>query len=328
MGPRWIRFNLSIALVASLLAHGGLIIWTVHEQIAETFSALLAGMPAQVDEPSSSVAFTPPEEPKKESPFELDLELGDWNGTGTAIAEADGERPLAGRRGGQDQPLLSRDPVGQGRIGDAPTQYTGPIGRGGNAIAQLRESVADSAAGGPQVMPMHFPLQAPVVIKPRPDPLIGLGAAPTSQPAAGPTVIASAGGPTAQAAKSSDAPNRSADPGPMSDSEIDLFSKAAVVEFHQGKAKPQFGRRAKLTRPHIPLAGAIDAFGMGRSVKVALILNTDETGQVINARVAKGSGSNEIDNPVRREAYNWSFDPGEPDHPLPREFPIVVAIYD
>src|SRR5688572_17603034 len=115
MGPKWIRFNLSIALGASLVAHGGLIIWTVHEQIAETFAALLVGSPAQVEQPSG-IATVPPSEPKKD-PFELDIELGDWNGTGTAIAEAEGDVPLAGRRGGQDQPLLSRDPVGQGRIG-------------------------------------------------------------------------------------------------------------------------------------------------------------------------------------------------------------------
>ena len=50
-----------------------------------------------------------------------------------------------------------------------------------------------------------------------------------------------------------------------------------------------------MTRPHIPLAGAIDAFGMGRSVRVELVLRTDEKGQVINARVAKGSGTQPAD---------------------------------
>lgn len=321
MRAGWIRFNLSIALGASLVAHGGLIYWSARKQIAAGFARLMTGSKADVE----LIYYT---EKEPDPPFDLDLHLGDWSGSGHAIADAVGDEPMAGRRGSEDQPLLSRDPVGQGRIGDAPTQYTGPTGRGGDSLAKLRQSVVPSPAVGQRIMPMQFPLEAPVVIRPHPQPVIGQGNAPASQPAAGPTVIASAGATPEQSARSSGAPTRSADPAPMADSEIDLFSKSPVIEFRQGKAKVQFGRKMRVTRPHIPLVGVMDAFASGRKVTVGLMLRIDETGNVVNARVGLSGGSNEIDNPVRREAYNWWADPGEPDHPLPREFPLRVAIYD
>jgi hypothetical protein len=328
MGQRWTRFNLSIALAVSLSAHGALVWWMLRDQIDGLVSSLLAGRAAPVLDSTETAVITPPElPPPKNDPFDIDLDLGDWNGTGHAIAKAAGDQPLAGRKAEQDQPLLSRDPVGHGRIGDAPTQYTGPIGHGGEAIEQLREAVADQDPGSPAVA-MKYPIEAPVITPAAPKPIAGPGNAAPPQVAAGPTVVASGGGGTTPQQPSKDAPNKSADPAPMSDSEIDLFSRNAVVEFRQGKALPQFGRKATLTRPHIPLVGAIDAFAMGHAVRITLVLKTDEKGQVVNARVAKGSGSNEIDNPVRREAYNWTFDPGDKDHPFPSEFPIVVAIYD
>jgi hypothetical protein len=302
--------------------------WMLRDELNAMVLSLLAGRPAPMVDSSETAVITPPElpQPKKEDPFDIDIDLGDWNGTGHSIAKADGNQPLAGRKAEQDQPLLSRDPVGHGRIGDAPTQYTGPIGNGGQAIEHLRETVEDQDTGQ-QAVAMKFPVEAPVVTKPTPKPVAGPDNAPPPQVASGPTVVASGGG-GATPQKAQDAPNKSADPAPMSDSEIDLFSRNAVVEFRQGKAVPQFGRKATLTRPRIPLAGAIDAFAMGRAVRITLVLKTDEKGQVVNARVARGSGSNEIDNPVRREAYNWTFDPGDKDHPFPSEFPIVVAIYD
>ena len=44
---------------------------------------------------------------------------------------AKGAAPLKAPEGDQDQALLSRDPVGKGRIGDLPAIYTGPRGEDG-----------------------------------------------------------------------------------------------------------------------------------------------------------------------------------------------------
>ncbi len=124
-------------------------------------------------------------------------------------------------------------------------------------------------------------------------------------------------------------PIPSADPAPQSDSEIDPFVHGGgSVEFRSGKTVVRVGRKSKLTRPHIPLVGYWDGVAMGRAA-VTLHLVIDPTGKVIKADVSESSGSNEIDNPICLEAYNWWFDPDKnaAGQPIKTEIPLTVCLF-
>jgi len=120
MRPRWIKFEWSIALVASVLLHCGLVWWMLHEQIRLLADALASGV-------ASSWAELRPQR--------ADDELGESTGKGTAIAASDGQQMASGFEADLDQPFLSRDPAGMGHVGDAPSNYTGPTGSGALASA-------------------------------------------------------------------------------------------------------------------------------------------------------------------------------------------------
>lgn len=99
------------------------------------------------------------------------------------------------------------------------------------------------------------------------------------------------------------------DPGQMSDSESDPFSKIGSAELlRDGKLDVRFGRKIKTVRPHIPVVGQVDAFSL-LNPSVTLKVNIDETGKVTEVTVHKSSGSNEIDQPTLIAMYDWWFEP-------------------
>jgi hypothetical protein len=326
-----VKFEWSIALIASLVLHFALFGWLVRGQIRELAALLERG--ADGFRLMMADGTAPNED-----------ELGDSHGTGTAIAPSEGDQPALGIQADMDQPLLSRDPVGQGHIGDAPTQYTGPTGHGSLADA-MQQSIASqdmpslmpnpSEAGLPSAP--HPPAKpektiGPTLIKPpdKPTPLLVASAQETTvepQPQAQPTPPAPPM--AAPSPRSKSPPSASADPAPQADSEIDVFSKAPSVVFRAGKMSVQYGRKCKLTRPKVPLVGQWDGVALGRAA-VTLHLTLDETGHVIRATIDKSSGSSDIDNPIRLESYNWWFEPRRnvDGQLIDTDFPFTVVSFD
>ncbi|CAN5619556.1 hypothetical protein BH10PLA1_BH10PLA1_15120 [soil metagenome] len=148
-------------------------------------------------------------------------------------------------------------------------------------------------------------------------------AQPQPSPGANSAAAASA---AASPARHPGMPMPSADPAPQSDSEIDLFTKVPSVEFRAGKTTVRAGRQAHLTRPRIPLVGFWDSIAMGRT-SITLQITIDDKGKVVRADIKKSSGSNEIDNPIALEAYNWWFEPYKNDagEPIKFTFPFDVV---
>jgi TonB family protein len=100
-----------------------------------------------------------------------------------------------------------------------------------------------------------------------------------------------------------------ADPAPQSDSESDPFSKAGAVKFKRGATDIQFGRKHKIVRPRLGLAGEADMLNLRAPVTLILALTLDETGKVISVQVLKSSGSNNIDQACKVAAYQWWLEP-------------------
>lgn len=104
--------------------------------------------------------------------------------------------------------------------------------------------------------------------------------------------------------------DKAADPAPQGDSESDPISTVGSAEFRRGSTDVQLGRKHKITRPHLTLAGEADLLTL-RSPMVVLKINIDQTGKVTSVSIFRSSGSNEVDQPCKVAAYNWWFEPAK-----------------
>jgi TonB family protein len=126
---------------------------------------------------------------------------------------------------------------------------------------------------------------------------------PAVAPSNPPSVNSSTGAPGRPGA-----PAPSADPAPQGESESDPFASIGAAEFRPGKTNVRFGRKHRITRPRIDLAGIVDSLSL-RDIDVTLQLRIDATGNVDRVRIVKSSGSASIDQACRLEAYHWWFEP-------------------
>ncbi|MGA2496243.1 MAG: TonB family protein [Tepidisphaeraceae bacterium] len=110
----------------------------------------------------------PPENPLDRF---LKSQFGEDEAKGTAIKSSPGDEPMAGREGKQDQPWLSRDPVGPALNPSEPSPYTGLPGDNGNGG---RMTMPGPGGAGPAARPGGVP-SAPSMVPPaalteRPEP--------------------------------------------------------------------------------------------------------------------------------------------------------------
>jgi TonB family protein len=296
--------HLFLGLCASLLVHGAIVSLGL-----DAYERQLEGriyQPGYGTVPIVTVA----------APLPSEFILGDASGTGTAIEASDWPEPLQAAQASQDQPLASLDPAGQHGAQPPTAAMTAtdvPVDAS-KAQAVARFGVAPEAVDAvPQALGNKHPqprraTDAPAESKPTEAPV-----APTP--------------PREAAVASSQEPSPApGDPGPATETEIDPFSRTASAEFHFGRTDVQFGRRSKLRRPDILLAGQMDLIGAAIP-RVTLGIRTDATGKVIDAQVLRSSGSKNIDQPVRLAAYDWWFEPplGPDGKPVPDSFAFTVT---
>jgi hypothetical protein len=113
---------------------------------------------------------------------------------------------------------------------------------------------------------------------------------------------------------------------PQGESDSDPFAVTGSIEFKPGKTNAQLGRPHKLTRPRIDLGGIVQSLPLGR-IQVDLLIHIDVNGNVTAVKVLHPSGSDNIDQACRVEAYNWWFQPRKDRNgkPLPTET-LVLSI--
>jgi TonB family protein len=100
----------------------------------------------------------------------------------------------------------------------------------------------------------------------------------------------------------------SADPAPQAEMDSDPFASIGSASFRPGKVDVKFGRKFKVTRPKLLLAGR-DALLALRFPSLVLKISIDEAGDVKAVEVLRSSGSNAIDQPCQLAAYDWWFEP-------------------
>ncbi|HEY7089106.1 MAG TPA: TonB family protein [Tepidisphaeraceae bacterium] len=332
--------SLTIALCASLVMHALLV-----GSAAEVFSRQGGHiwMPGFPREPILSALLVPLED--SEDPFHR---LG-GEGKGEALADSPGETAMVAPKANQTQAFLSLDPEGPGRVGDEPTQSILPLGKPGSAASI---SPPDDPQQPPQPQPPQQPQQpqqlamaapteqtTPFGLKdsggdfalpktatksqqktPIPEqPTEGTDPRPqiSPKPAAAPSESAQA--------QATPGAEHSADPAPMADTESDPVSSVGGVEFKRGSTEVRLGRKYKITRPRLSLAGEADLMGKA-SPFLVLKIKIDETGKVTSADIYRSSGSNEVDQPCKLAAYNWWFEPAKDKAGKPVKDVILFAI--
>ena len=96
----------------------------------------------------------------------------------------------------------------------------------------------------------------------------------------------------------------------MSESESDAFSRMGTIQVRNGRVEARLGRDFKSVKPRLSLKGELDAISIAKPV-VEMRVSVDETGRVIDVKVLRSSGSNEIDLPTTTAMYKWWIEPAK-----------------
>jgi TonB family protein len=104
-----------------------------------------------------------------------------------------------------------------------------------------------------------------------------------------------------------------ADPGagnPLPTSDFESFPVTHIASrFLAGRIEARSGRKMRTRQlPKLGLAADADLQTMDRPF-VVMMLKIDTTGNVIDVRIERSSGSDNIDLPCQRAAYTWWFEP-------------------
>src|SRR3954468_2321800 len=141
MNSRSSNFSFTAALCVSLALHAAMFV-VAEKQSARWGSSLTLGPTAPERAVTNEDLPAPSENdhgplivPVPPQLADPQMQLGRADGAGTAIDDSPGDEHLQARKGDQDQPLLSRDPAGPGKLHDEPSQSTLPQAQGGGAGA-------------------------------------------------------------------------------------------------------------------------------------------------------------------------------------------------
>ena len=116
--------------------------------------------------------------------------------------------------------------------------------------------------------------------------------------------------------------------GVKSPSESDPFSTSESFSFRDGKVSARNGRKVKTTKPRITDAGVQALLSMNDpSVLVGIKVN--EKGTVDSVTILRSSGSNAVDLPVYRAAFEWEVEPtlDANGNPIPNAFVINFVFH-
>jgi TonB family protein len=176
------------------------------------------------------------------------------------------------------------------------------------AVSPVMPEPPKPAVQQPRQQPEN-PNPSPTPRNSPPTPSTGSGQAPPTPSAPAPAAGASASAQATGDGRQPGSARPSGDPGHMSDSESDPFSKIGSAQIlHDGKLDVRFGRKIKTVRPHLPVVGQVDSFALANP-SVTLRVSIDTTGKVTEVAIHKSSGSNEIDQPCLIAMYDWWFEP-------------------
>lgn len=298
--------------------------------------------------PTESKPIIPLELAPPERPLQPPTGFGELSGRpdATAMHSLSGDVPMQAPKAEQDQPYISRDPVGSA-IPAAPPVASPPLELPPAVTPEVKSEPAKSRpAENTAVVQASRELspQAPVKTL-EVDPTRYGPRTSATAPSVLPVQIAMADAPRAPAQvapkmaeevarpQSAVVPSETmpltpspsqADGAPQTDSESDPFSVTGTAEFRPGKVTARFGRKVKTVRPRLSLAGQYDL--ISASPQVVMRVRADETGRVREVKVVQSSGSREVDQPCVLAMYDWWFEPPRDPAGNPRAAEMLWTI--
>lgn len=235
-------------------------------------------------------------------------------GADASLTEATGAGSTIGQPGASPPPIVVEIVADPGTASSPPLTGINPEIPSPPEVVESLPDEAPLAIPAPEDLPAEGGeevVEPPVEAPPAPDPATPIApveaeaiAVPEpSKPAVEPVPTPQDGGTRAGAS-----PSAAADPARMSDSESDPFSRLGTAIVRDGRLDIRFGRKVKTRRPKLLLAAQVDLWTLRRA-QVVLTIDIDETGKVTSVKIAKSSGSNDIDQPTKVAVYDWWFEP-------------------
>jgi hypothetical protein len=311
------------AFCASLAVHAAIVHALAISYVHAFGTIYLPGFSASENpNPTAVVAIRPPSADAQDTP------LGELNGTGNSIDPMEGDQPHEAPHAEQSQMFLSRDPAGPGTVGNLPSMSVLPEGPSAKPLDDSANADTGAMIGVPATA-----ADAPLPAKLAKTQASDRGAAASDDPVVATAAATPAAIPAAPPTARSDPPHEMlaapvppADPAPMAESETDPFSVKDGVRFIRGREAAQFGRKHKLVRPRLTLAGQTALLELPAPVIVVLRLHLDAAGNVTRAEILHSSGSGEIDLPCKVAAYQWGLEPtrDRSGNAVPDVVPFVI----
>ena len=243
------------------------------------------------------------------------VRLGGLKDLGLAPNSSPGEESLRAIEAPNDQALLSRDPVGPGRIG-GPMSFSMVAPTDGPTVDATPVAMAQAAQSAP-VLPVPTDAGQPFGAGSDAVPHLtpkrrSAEPTPATPPAPEPTAVAKSNKPAA-------------DPAPMSSSESDAFSTLGGLEFRDGRMEARFGRAFKSVRPQLSLAAQIELMTL-TNPRMVMKITIDDTGKVTKVDVVRSTGSDLVDQPVKIAMYQWWFEPSKGPSGKPIGDTVVMPV--
>ena len=99
------------------------------------------------------------------------------------------------------------------------------------------------------------------------------------------------------------------DPGASAQREVDLFTKEASAEVRAGRTVAREGREFKIRGLRRGLAAFFEQAFIPRPITVRFLIKVDGEGTPLLIEVNKSSGSELLDQTIRKDLFNSWFDP-------------------
>lgn len=320
--------SLTLAFCLSLTVHAW-IAYTVAERYAAYFSQLwMAALPA----PQKQIAVPAPQPVPAPPPprvVERMNMLGESEGVGDALASTPGETPMQAPAAEQVQADLSLDPEGRdGKNEEAEAAPRPPAPPAFAAATPPREESSEFAVPGSKLDPIEIAratdptrpgpkeskTQAAAEDSPKSPPLESQQTDSSREKTQPPNTAAPAPAQPPLLAQA----NAPGDPSPQAESESDAFATTPSAEFSRGRTIARLGRKHKIIRPRLEMAGQADLMQLRPPVTIVLRLYLDPTGNVEKVEIVKSSGSINLDQPTLQAAYRWWFEPAKDSNGQPK----------
>ena len=270
-----LRHTTAIALAASIACHASLM----------ALAVWFGGYDVVADSSRGPVMLA------QASPVPRDDPLGKRGGPGEAIADFDALQSPQSPHDAQDQPLLGLTADGPLRDGTPqPSQLLAAVEPSaslpaGGSFADLSAAIATGRLQGRTPNPPEDTVAAQMP---------AIKGADSPQPA--PRELAS----NTPAAT---------DPGPPSEREVDLFTQEASADYRAGQTVAREGREFKIRGLRRGLAAFFEQAFLPRPITVRYRIKVDAQGTPVLIEIARSSGSELLDQTIRKDLFNSWFDP-------------------